>query len=308
MTTAQVSSSVPADAFAGRENPMDVPLATARRLLAQKFRQHGLDTPELDARILIGHALGLDHAALVAQSGRLLVAAEKEAIAALATRRLACEPVARILGRKEFWGLSFTLNAETLVPRPETEAVIEAALDALGRESRSRALRVADIGTGSGALILALLSELPAARGTGTDISVTALACARDNAVAFGLATRATFVACDYGAALKGPFDLIVSNPPYVARDEIATLPREVRDYDPTRALDGGRDGLDAYRPIAAEARRLLSPEGVLVVELGAGQLGAVTALVSAAGLAPSGPPRRDLSGVARALLVKPLP
>ena len=150
--------------------------------------------------------------------------------------------------------------------------------------------------------------ELPAAFGIGTDVSTAALAGARANAAALGLAGRATFVACDYGTALDGPFDLIVSNPPYVARGEIARLAPEVRDFDPRRALDGGPDGLDAYRAISADARRLLAPGGTLVLELGAGLADAVTALLRAAGLGLLAPPRHDLAGVARALAARPLP
>jgi release factor glutamine methyltransferase len=284
-------------------------VATARRSLANAFRRHGLATPELDARLLVAHALGLDHAGLAAQAARALTPNESAAIAALAARRLAREPVARIVGAKEFWGLNLRLNGATLVPRPETETVVEAALDALDHlQIRGEALAFADLGTGSGALLLALLSELPEARGLGTDISPQAVCCARDNAVALGLAARAWFLACDYGAALKGPFDLIVSNPPYVARHHISTLAPEVRVFDPLLALDGGADGLDGYRAIAAAAPQLLSPNGILVLELGIGQHGAVEALLAAAGLAPIGDARHDLLGIARALAVKRLP
>jgi release factor glutamine methyltransferase len=281
-------------------------IASARRALAQSFRRHGLASPELDARLLVAHALGLDHAALAADAARILTAEEADAIAALAARRRAREPVARIIGVKEFWGLDFKLNCATLVPRPETETVVEAALGVIDRSrARCAALKVADLGTGSGALLLALLSELPLARGIGTDVSINALSCARDNAVTLGLAARAAFVACDFGAALRAPFDLVVSNPPYVRRGDIATLAPEVRVFDPWLALDGGTDGLDAYRSIAATARNLLSPDGVLVLELGAGQLGAVEGLTAAAGLLPVGGPRHDLLGIARALVVK---
>jgi release factor glutamine methyltransferase len=280
----------------------------ARRQLAQQFRGDGLDSPELDARLLVGHALGLDHAALAGQSGRTLDAAETEAIAAVAMRRLKHEPVARIVGGKEFWGLPLRLHAETLVPRPETETVVEATLDALDRgRGRRHAMRAADLGTGSGALLLALLSELPLAFGVGTDLSLAALDCARHNAAALGLDARASFIACDYAAALMPPFDLVVANPPYIARADIATLAPEVGRFDPPRALDGGLDGLDAYRAIAAEMRRLLSPQGFLVLELGAGQRDAVVELFAAAGLA-AGPCRHDLLGIARALVVRPLP
>jgi release factor glutamine methyltransferase len=279
-------------------------VAAARRRLAQQFSKAGLDTPELDARILVGHALGLGHAALAAQADRRLTNGEADAIAAIAQRRLHREPVARIIGTREFWGLPLALNTDTLVPRPETETVVEAALAALGGV-RGRALRVADLDTGSGALLLALLSELPAAHGVGTDISVTALGCARSNAAALGFAARASFVACDHGAALGAGFDLVVANPPYVASRDIEGLEPEVRDFDPRRALDGGPDGLTAYRSIAGDARRILAPHGVLVFELGAGQLDAVTSLAAAAGLVPAGAFRSDLSGVPRALAVK---
>ena len=279
----------------------------ARRALAAEFRTAGLDSPELDARILVGHALGLDHAALAAAAARSIDAHQAAAIAALARRRLKREPVARILGSKEFWSLPLRIDAATLVPRPESETVVEtalAAIDAGGQ--RSRALRIADLGTGSGALVLALLAELPNAFGVGTDTSLRALLVARDNARNLGL-PRAAFLCCDMTAALGGPFDLIVSNPPYVASPDIAALAPEVRDFDPRAALDGGPDGLDCYRTIAATAPALLAPGGMVVVELGAGQIQAVAALFSAAGLAPA-PPRTDLNGVPRALLARKAP
>ena len=293
-------------ASAGHADLRGLSVERARRRLAGEFRRRGLDAPELDARLLVGHALALDHAALAAQSDRVLAADEADAIAALAARRLAREPVARILGRKEFWGRSLSLNAETLVPRPESETVVEAALAAL-RGRHDAPLRIVDLGTGSGALLLALVSELPVAHGIGTDISPAALGCARANAAALGLAGRAAFVACDYGAAISAPVDLLVSNPPYVARADIAALQPEVRDFDPRRALDGGPDGLAGYRAIASQVRRLLAPDGVLVLELGAGQLATVRAIFAAAGLALAAE-RHDLSGVVRALVLQTLP
>jgi len=285
----------------GDETPT---VAVARRVLTAQLRAGGIESPELDARILIGHALGLDHAMLAAGAARRLNAAEECAVADLARRRLDGEPVARIIGCKEFWSLPLRIDAATLVPRPETETVVELALAAIdGRGGRARPLRIVDLGTGSGALLLALLSELPNAFGIGTDISAPALSVARGNARRLGV-TAAAFVACNMAEALRGPFDLIVSNPPYVASGDIAGLAPEVRDFDPRLALDGGPDGLDYYRAIAAIAPALLAPGGALAVELGGGQAERVATLFAGAGLAPAAP-RPDLNGVPRALLVE---
>jgi release factor glutamine methyltransferase len=222
----------------------------------------------------------------------------------LGERRLAHEPVARIVGIKEFWSLTLKVNAATLVPRPETETVVETALAAIdGQGWRSRPLRVADLGTGCGAILLALLSELPRAYGVGGDTSYPALSVARENARRLGLG-RAAFLACDMAAALRGPFDVIVSNPPYIASGDIANLAPEVRLFDPHAALDGGPDGLDFYLALAAAVPALLTPHGLCVVEVGAGQSEAVAALFAAAGLAPS-PTRPDLGGMPRALAAK---
>jgi release factor glutamine methyltransferase len=279
----------------------DMTVAEARRTLTEAFRQAKLDSPELDARLLVGHALDLDHTALTIESARNLGGDAAHALAALAARRLEHEPVARILGVKEFWGLPLRLNDATLVPRPETETVVEAALAAIdGAGPRDRTLRIADLGTGSGALLIALLIELPNATGIGTDVSPEALAAAQDNADRLGVAARAEFTVCDFGATLAGTFDLVVSNPPYIASADIDTLSAEVR-RDPRRALDGGADALDCYRTIAGQVPRLLKPNGDLVVELGIGQEPAVATLFRAAGLMPS-PARPDLSGIPRAL------
>jgi release factor glutamine methyltransferase len=273
----------------------------ARRALSDAFRRAGLDSPELDARLLTGHALGLDHTGLVIEANRDLRGDEAKRLIALAARRLEREPVARILGVKEFWGLPLRITKSTLVPRPETETAVEAALSAIDQGGpRHRALRIADLGTGSGALLIALLTELPNATGVATDISIDALRAARDNARQLMLHSRAHFVACDFGAALPQSFDLVVSNPPYIMSGDIAGLAPEVR-HDPRRALDGGADGLACYRTIAGQAARLLKPQGHIVVELGVGQEALVAALFRAAGLAPT-PAHTDLSGIPRAL------
>ena len=250
----------------------------------------------------MAHALGIDRAELIANGERALKPDEIAAIDTLAARRLKHEPVARIFGRKEFWSLNLHVSPAVLVPRPETETVVEAALDiVVGDALQMEKLRILDIGTGSGALLLALLSELPNATGTGTDISAAALEVARANAERNELAGRCTFIACNIAAGLQGPFDLIVSNPPYVERGDIASLAPEVRDYDPALALDGGADGLDGYRAIAADARRLLAPGGRLIVELGAGQETAVRALFTKAGFTVAAA-HDDLAGIPRAL------
>lgn len=277
-------------------------VAQARRAAAERLRQRGLDSPDLDARLLVGHALGLDHAALVAQSGRRLTVAEVDTLDALLARRLAHEPVARILGSKEFWSLPLRVTPDVLVPRPETETVVEAVLAVA---ERGRPLRIADLGVGSGAILLAVLHDLPAAFGVGTDRDASALDVARDNARRLGLAARAGFVRCDFGAALAGGCDLVVSNPPYIPTQDIAALAPDVRDHDPRAALDGGPDGLAAYRAIAADAARLLATGGWLAVEIGVGQDEAVSALLAAHGLAVAGAPQRDLAGHPRVVMAR---
>ena len=280
----------------------DASVSEALDLLAQAFRSASIEAPDADARVLVGHALLLDRARLIAQSDRNLEAREITVISGLAARRLKREPVSRILGQKEFWSLPLTVTPDVLVPRPETETVIEGALDFVVRGGlRMEKLRVLDIGTGSGALLLALLNELPDATGTGTDISAAALQVARANAERCDLAARCNFVVCDVASGVQGPFDLVVSNPPYIAHDEIAALAPEVREYDPPVALDGGDDGLAIYRTIASQARQFLAAGGRLFVEIGAGQEPAVRAIFINSGLTV-GVAREDLAGIPRVL------
>jgi release factor glutamine methyltransferase len=276
---------------------------TARRALTARFKSNGIDSAELDARILLGAVLGLDFTGIITAASRLLTSDESIRLENLTLRRIAGEPVARILGRKEFWGLPLQLSAATLVPRPDTETLVELALQMLrASPSSGRPLRIADLGTGSGAILLALLSELPDAFGYGTDISVDALQTAHGNAIHLGLASRAEFLACDYAAALADTFDLIVSNPPYIRSADIPSLATEVRDHDPLRALDGGTDGLDAYRALIPQTARLLAPGGVLALEVGEGQSADVERLMTSAGLTLEGPPSADLAGIRRAV------
>ena len=281
---------------------------TARRSLTARFKSGGIDSPELDARILVGAALGLDLSGMIAAATRPVTAAEAARLEDFAGRRLKGEPVARILGSREFWGLPLQLSAATLVPRPDTETVVALALQMLRARPDADRPRIADIGTGSGAILLALLSELPDAMGVGTDISAAALRTASANARNLGLARRAAFVACDYVSALSGPFDLIVSNPPYIRSAEIKDLASEVRDHDPLGALDGGSDGLNAYRALVPQAVRLLARGGTLALEVGHDQGADVEQLMAVAGLTLRGPPRTDLAGIPRAVAGRKLP
>jgi release factor glutamine methyltransferase len=281
-------------------------IAAARRILTNILEQAGKESPALDARLLIGHALKLDHTAMASSPGRALSPQERAAIARLAERRLAGEPVARILGQREFWGLPLALSKATLVPRPETETIVEAALDALA-DRRNDKLRIADLGTGTGALLLALLHELKNATGIGTDLDESALATARANAEALGLSGRAQFLRADFGAGLQSPFDLVVSNPPYIPTNDIEALAVEVREHDPKLALDGGADGLDAYRAIARQLPDLLSADGIAVLEIGIGQAETVRAIFESAGLRVADL-RSDLGGIPRAILVRRRP
>ena len=283
-------------------------IEATRRELATRLASAGIESSELDARLLVGQALGLDLTGMIAAANRVLTAAESNRLEALASRRLAGEPVARILGQKEFWGLPFALSPAALVPRPDTETVVELALEMLRAQPANKPLSIADLGTGTGAILLALLSELPDATGIGTDISLEALETATANAVLLGLSTRANFIRCDYASELTGPFDLIVSNPPYIATRDIAGLAVEVRDHDPRKALDGGRDGLDAYRALIPQAASILAPGASLVVETGQGQAAQIEALMTAAGLVPQRPPRADLAGIPRAVGARKMP
>lgn len=258
----------------------------------------GIDAPGREARLLLLHVLGRP-------PGRLLDRAERVSDAgygALVARRCAREPMALILGRQGFWTLDLAVSRDTLIPRADSETLVEAALAAL--PDRAARHRVLDLGTGTGCLLLAVLSEFPDAWGVGVDLAPCAAALAAGNARANGLAGRAAFLAGDWGDALVGRFDLVLSNPPYIRRAAIGRLMPEVAVHEPARALDGGIDGLDAYRAIVAALPALLLPGGVAVLELGQGQADAVTGLAATAGLRVVAE-RADLGGVARALVLR---
>jgi release factor glutamine methyltransferase len=260
----------------------------------------GVENPALDARVLLTHALDIDAVALATDPGTALGDEGARRLETAARRRLGREPIARIVGEREFWGLPFALSPETLVPRPETETVVETALR-LCPEPTSRIL---DLGTGCGCLLVALLREIPGASGVGVDRSPAALATARRNARRNAVGDRAAFVAADWGAALAGRFDLIVSNPPYIASAVIEGLAPEVRRHDPALALEGGTDGLTAYRAILAQAAGLLGPQGLIVFEVGFDQGDVVPAVAAEAGFAVQ-EVARDLAGHPRAVALK---
>jgi release factor glutamine methyltransferase len=268
----------------------------------QRLRGAAIEAPRLEARRLLAHVLNTSEEALL-RDPRAPVPAEKAAhFAALLARRVAHEPFAYLTGRVGFWTLDVEVSPATLIPRADSESLVEAALEAC--TDKRAPLSVLDLGTGTGALLLAVLSELPAASGVGVDLKPEAAALAARNAARLGLAGRARFLAGDWAAALAGRFDLVLCNPPYIESGAIAGLMPEVARHEPASALDGGADGLDAYRRIIADLPRLLAPRGVAVLELGQGQQAAVEALAKAAGLTPEAC-RADLGGVPRALVLR---
>ena len=269
----------------------------ARRALARAFAERAGEEAGLDARLLIEAATGMTHAAMIAAPQRPLGSSAAR-LAEMAARRLVGEPISRILGRREFWSMNFTVTPDTLDPRPDTETLIEAAVD-LFKARRQEPLRIVDFGTGTGAILAALLKEFPNARGVGVDLSAAAAQVARANLARLGFDARAQVVVSDWDAALEGEFDLIASNPPYIPAADIAGLAQEVREHDPRLALEGGVDGLDAYRRLAMVAARRLAPGGLALFEVGVGQAEAVAALCRSAGLEPA-PARMDLAGIAR--------
>ncbi|KZE30692.1 peptide chain release factor N(5)-glutamine methyltransferase [Chelatococcus daeguensis] len=274
----------------------------ALRHLRASFAAAGIDNPALDARLLLLAACEIAGAELAANPTEPLGEDGAKRLVAVAARRLAREPVARILGEREFWGLPFRLSPATLEPRPDTETLVAAVLKTLRAQGRADApLTILDIGVGSGCILLALLHELPQATGLGIDRALEAAQTARGNAERLGLAERARFIVGNWSAAVAGPIDILVSNPPYIASAVIPGLAPEVRRYDPLLALDGGGDGLDAYRALAADAPRLLAQGGLAALEVGAGQDGAVAGLF--AGLGPI-TVHADLAGIARAVVV----
>ncbi|WP_291296419.1 peptide chain release factor N(5)-glutamine methyltransferase [Elioraea sp.] len=267
------------------------------------FRAAGIEDARIEARLLLGHVLGRKPLALPMEGHRVVAEEQAAQFRALVSRRVAREPSAYLIGTRGFWTLDLAVTHDVLIPRPDTETIVAAALDAV--PDRPAVGRVLDLGTGSGAILLALLAECPAAYGIGLDRSAGALAVARANAAAAGLAARAGFVRGDWAGAIAGQFDLVVSNPPYIETATIASLEPEVAVHEPRAALDGGADGLDAYRAIVPALSRLLRARGAAVLELGFGQAAAVADLALRAGLGVT-EIRQDLGGVDRAVVLRP--
>jgi release factor glutamine methyltransferase len=262
------------------------------------LRAAGIDNPRLEARLLLASALGLPVATLLRDPHAV---ADPTGYDRLVARRAAHEPLAYIIGRREFWSLDFAVSPATLIPRPDSETLIEAALAAFARRAPPR--RILDLGTGTGCLLLSALHEYPGAFGIGTDRAPEAASLAAANAAALGLAGRAAFLCGDWATSLDARFDLVLCNPPYIPTSEIDGLMHEVARHEPQAALDGGADGLAAYRRIIAHLPQLLQPDGVAVLELGVGQDAAVAALAREVRLGAT--TRPDLAGIARAMLLQ---
>jgi len=280
----------------------------AYRQLIGTLRESGSETAFLDARLLLQHVCAIEHVDLIRDPDRALTADQWAHLRDSAARRLAGEPVSRIVGTRGFWGLNFQLSPETLDPRADTETLVDAVLTAVSARGTTPR-RILDLGTGTGCVLIALLSALPDAAGVGTDLSQEAVATARANALHAGISDRVQFLRADWLAGLDAQFDLVVSNPPYIPRREIAALSPEVREYDPVVALDGGADGLDAYRAILKDLDRVISPGTLVAFELGYGQCEAVADLLTRAGLRPALAGGRhvffDLAKIARVLVME---
>ena len=287
-------------------NGLDFEASTVRSealaSVTETFQLAGIENPRREARLSLCAASGVSQVALITAPLEPLGSAARK-VQEVAERRAMGEPLSRIVRKREFWGLSFAITPHVLDPRPETETIVEAALSIL-RDRREDQLHVLDLGVGSGALLCALLTEFGAARGVGVDISVDAADVAQGNLDACGLSERAEIRIGDWTSGLEGQFDLIVSNPPYIPTAHLPRLPREVRNFDPWLALDGGFDGLAAYRRIMPRSRSLLAPGGWLLAEFGANQAAGVNAIVNQCGFTDV-TTYQDLAGADRIVAIR---
>ncbi len=271
--------------------------ADAVAMIANRLAAAGIEEPRREARIILAAALGTDAAEIFFHEN----ISEKD-FETLVRRREAREPMAYILGRREFWGLKIAVSPATLIPRPDSETIIEAALAVFAE--RNAVQRILDLGTGTGCLLLAALHEFPSAYGVGVESSPAAASLAQHNATLLGLAPRAGFFAGDWAAALDAKFDLVLCNPPYIPAGHIDGLMPEVSKFEPRAALDGGADGLAAYRRVITALPALLAQRGVAILELGAGQEASVAALAAQKGFCTA--TRADLANIPRALVITP--
>lgn len=262
----------------------------------------GVEQARRDARILMAHVLGTDGVVVLGHPERQVSAEQRKRFQSFVARRVAREPVSRIVGQREFWGLPMRLSPATLDPRPDSETLVEAVLAEL--DDRCAPFRMLDLGTGTGCLLLALLSELPQATGLGLDRSAEAVGTASQNAAALGLSDRGLFRCGDWADGVADGFEIVVSNPPYVRDGDVDHLAPEVARHDPRAALAGGPDGLAAYRTVLPVIADALTSAGIAAIELGTGQAEAVEEIALAAGLAPLRRVR-DLSGIERCLLLR---
>ncbi|WP_321333911.1 peptide chain release factor N(5)-glutamine methyltransferase [Breoghania sp.] len=285
---------------------MSETLGAAYRRMRNALREAGFETPDLDARLLAADVVGIAANRIVLEEDRRLNAEEVSRLNAHLASRLSHRPVGRILGKREFWGLEFSLSPETLEPRPDTETLVETALDLVAAQALASApLRILDLGTGTGAILISLLHELPHAWGLASDIQPGALETARRNAIANGVDGRAAFVCMSWMDAVGGPWDLIVSNPPYIRSAVIDDLDEDVRAHDPMLALDGGEDGLAPYRILVQQGFEALSGEGAaLILEIGFDQGREVSDLCRLAGFA-NVMIRQDLAGCDRVVVAR---
>jgi release factor glutamine methyltransferase len=256
----------------------ETPRERAQRAIARNLAASGVERPYADARILLCVALGIDHAELI-RNPVCPIGLGAATLETFVARRLKREPVSRIIGQRDFWQSHFKISPAVFDPRPETEALVEAALDYAALFPRDR-WRILDLGTGSGAILCSLLQCLPGSSGVGVDRSHEACVIAAENCASLGFGQRACIVCSDWTHALRGRFDMVVSNPPYVAKAEFVSLPPEVRNHDPPLALNGGEDGLAAYREIISDLGNFLAPRGIIALEVGAGQRFAVESLL----------------------------